>query len=110
MKFILNSNDEHAQDCSCSGATFARKAPSTRQVTRCCTTGNPTLKVAPGQRETHVNSYRRQTVHRGKVDQGVSELPRDHVNRPLDRNQKGLALKRLKSRMQKLNTTNIKLI
>ena len=37
-----------------------------------------------------MNSYRRQTVHRGKVDNGVSELPqgnelsRDHVNRPLD--------------------------
>ena len=29
----------------------------------------------PGQRKTHVNSYRRQTVHRGKVDPGVSKLP-----------------------------------
>ena len=60
-----------------------------RRVTRYCTTGNPPLEVAPGQRKTHVNSYRRQTVHRGKVDSGVSELPRgnelsrDHVNRPL---------------------------
>ena len=50
--------------------------------------GNPPLEDAPGQRETHVNSYRRQTVHRGKVDPRVSELPRgndlsqDHVNRP----------------------------
>ena len=49
---------------------------------------NPPLEVAPGQRKTHVNSYRRQTVHRGKVDPGVSELlwgnelSRDHVNRP----------------------------
>ena len=49
---------------------------------------NPPLEVAPGQRTTHENSYRRQTVHRGKVDPGVSELPRgnelsrDHVNRP----------------------------
>ena len=56
---------------------------------RCCTTGNPPREVAPGQRKTHVNSYRRQTVHRGKVDPGVSELPRgnelsrDHLNRPL---------------------------
>ena len=56
--------------------------------TRCCTTGNPPLEVAPGQRKIHVNSYRRQTVHRGKVDPGVSELPRgndfsrDHMNRP----------------------------
>ena len=59
-----------------------------RRVTRCCTTGNPPLEVAPGQRKTHVNSYRLQTVHRGKVDPEVSELPRgnelsrDHVNRP----------------------------
>ena len=51
--------------------------------------GNPPLEVAPGQRKAHVNSYRRQTVQRGKVDPGVSELPRgnelsgDHVNRPL---------------------------
>ena len=56
--------------------------------TRCCTTGNPPLEVAPGQRKTHMNSYRRQTMHRGRVDSGVSELPRgnelsrDHVNRP----------------------------
>ena len=56
--------------------------------TRCCITGNPPLEVAPGQRKTHVNSYMRQTVHRGKVNPGVSELPRgnelsrDHVNRP----------------------------
>ena len=48
------------------------------------------LEVAPGQRKTHMNSYRRQTMHGGKVDSGVSELPRgnelsrDHVNRPLD--------------------------
>ena len=39
-------------------------------------------------RKTHVNSYRRQTVHRSKVGPGVSELPRgnelsrDRVNRP----------------------------
>ena len=51
--------------------------------------GNPLLEVAPGQRETHVNSYRCWTVHRGKGDSGVSELPpgkelyRDHVNRLL---------------------------
>ena len=54
-----------------------------------CSTGNPPLEVALGQRKTHVNSYRCQTMHRGKVDPGVSELPRgnelsrDHVNRPL---------------------------
>ena len=65
-----------------------RKVTSARRVTQCCTAGNPPLEVASGQRKTHVNSYRRQTVHRGKVDPGVSELPRgnelsrDHVNRP----------------------------
>ena len=54
-----------------------------------CTTGNPPLEVVPGQRKTHVNSYRCQTVHRVKVDPGVSKLPqgnelsRYHVNRPL---------------------------
>ena len=53
-----------------------REVTSTRQVTQCCTTGNPPLEVALGQRKTHVNSYRRQTVHRGKVDPEVSELPR----------------------------------
>ena len=68
------------------------KVTSARRVTRCCTTGNPPLKVAPGQWKTHVNSYRCQTMHRGKVDPGVSELPRgdelsrDHVNRPLVQN------------------------
>ena len=51
---------------------------------------NPPLEVAPEQRKTHVNSYRRQTMHRGTVDPGVSELPQgnelswDHVNRPSD--------------------------
>ena len=46
------------------------------------------LEVAPGQWKTDVNSYRRQTMHRGNVDPGVSELPQgnelpqDHVNRP----------------------------
>ena len=58
------------------------------KVTWCCTTGNPPLEVAPRQGEIHVNSYRRKTMHRGKVDPAVSELPRgnelslDHVSRP----------------------------
>ena len=64
------------------------KVTSAKRVTWCCSTGNPPREVAPGQRKPHVNSYRRQTVRRGKVDPGVSELsrgiesPRDHVNRP----------------------------
>ena len=36
--------------------------------------GKTPLKIVPAQQK--------QTVHRGKVDPGVSELPRDHVNRP----------------------------
>ena len=54
--------------------------------------GYPVLQSASRrQPETHVNSYRRQTVHGGKVDPGVSELlrgnelSRDIVNRPLAR-------------------------
>ena len=47
--------------------------------------GNLPLEVTPGQGEIHVKSYRRQTMHRCKVDPGVSELPqgneqsRNHV-------------------------------
>ena len=37
--------------------------------------GNPLLEVAPGQRKTHVNSYKRQTVYRGKVDPGAMSCP-----------------------------------
>ena len=77
----------------CPGATFAfcshgEKLPRQGGLPGCWTTGNPSLEVALGQRKTHVNSYRRQTVRLGKVDPGVSELPqgnelsRDHVNRP----------------------------
>ena len=46
------------------------------------------LSKLPRGNEKHVNSYRHQTMHRGKVDPGVSELSqgnelsRDHVNRP----------------------------
>ena len=92
-KFILNINNEHAQDYSCPVATFAfcshgEKLPRqgglpgvVQQITRLS-------KLPRGNEKTHVNSYRRQTVHRGKVDPGVSELPRDnelsrdHVNKP----------------------------
>ena len=83
-KFIPNINNEHAQDYFCPGTTFAfcshgEKLPRqgwlpgvVQRVTR--------LSKLP--RKTHVNSYRRQTVHRGKVDPGGNELSRDHVNRP----------------------------
>ena len=47
-----------------------KKVTSSRRVTGCC---NPPLEVAPEKRKTHVNSYRRQTMHQGKVDPGVSE-------------------------------------
>ena len=72
-KFIPNIDNEHVQDCSCPGATFAfcshgKKLPRQGRFTRCWTTDNSPLEVAPGQRKTHVNSYRRQTVHQGKVD------------------------------------------
>ena len=59
-----------------------RKVTLARQNTGSCTTGNPRLKVALAQQNTHVNSCRHQTVYRGKIDPGVSELPRDHVNKP----------------------------
>ena len=50
--------------------------------------GLPASRSYPGATKTHLNSYRRQTVHRGKVYPGVIELPggnelsRDDVNRP----------------------------
>ena len=50
-----------------------RKVTSARRVTQCCTTGNPPREVAPGQRKTRVNSYRRQTMHRGKDDPGATK-------------------------------------
>ena len=85
-KIIVNINNEHAQDYSCPEQLLCfvqiRKVALARQNTRCCTTGNPRLKVALAEQNTHVNSCRHQTVYRGKVDPGVSELPRDHVNKP----------------------------
>ena len=88
-KFILNINNEHAQGYSFPVATFAFCSHGESYLGKAgCTTGKPPLQVAPGPGEIHVNSYRRQTMHRGKVDPGVSELPRgnelsrDYVNRP----------------------------
>ena len=94
-KFIPNINNEHAQDYSCPGVTFAfcsygEKLPWQGGLPGVVQRVTPPLIVAPGQLKTHVNSYRRQTMHRGKVDPGVNELPRgnelsrDHVNRPLE--------------------------
>ena len=71
MKFILNINNEHAQGYSCPRATVAFRSHG-EKLPRRCTTGNPPLEVAPGQRETHLNSYRRQKMHRVKVDPKVS--------------------------------------
>ena len=81
------------QDYSCPGATFAfcshgEKLPRQGGLSGVVPRVTRLAEVAPGQRKTHVNSYRRQTVYCGKVDPEVSELPRgnelsrDHVNRP----------------------------
>ena len=73
-KFILNVNNEHTQDYSCPGATFALCSHEEKL---------PRQGGLPG-----VVSYRRQTMRQGKVEPGVSELPpgnelsQDHVNRP----------------------------
>ena len=94
-KFIPNINNEHAQGYSCPGPTFefcslGEKLPRQGGLPGVVQRVTRLSEVVPGQRKTHVNSYRLQIVHRGKADPGVSELPRgnelsrDHVNRPLD--------------------------
>ena len=90
MKFILNINNEHAQDYSCRGEllrsvhmeeSYLSKAGLVQRVTRLS-------KLPRDNKNTSMHSYRRQTVHQSKVDPGVSELPWgnemhwDHVNRP----------------------------
>ena len=88
MKFILNIDNEHAQDYSCPGVTFAFCSHAEKLPRQGGLPGKTPLEVTPGQRKTYVNSNRRQSMHRGKVDPEVSELPwgnelsRDHVNRP----------------------------
>ena len=87
MKFIPNIDNEHAQDYSCPGTNFAScshgaKLPRQGGLLGVVQRETRLSKLPPGQRKTHVNSNRRQTVHRGKVDPGVSESPGDHVNRP----------------------------
>ena len=87
MTFILNVNNEHAQDYSSPRATLhsAHMEKSYLGKAR-LTTG---LEVAPGQRKAHVNSNRHQTVNRGKFNPGVTDfpqvkhLPQTHVNRSL---------------------------
>ena len=87
-EFIISINNEHVQDYSCPGVTFAFCSNGEKLPQQGGLPGNPPLEVTPGQRKTYVNSYRCQTMHRGKVDPEVSELPRgnqlsrDHVNRP----------------------------
>ena len=55
--------------------------------------GNPPLEAAPGQRKTRVNSYKRQIMHRGKVETVVSELPRGNdLSRDLVKSPKELML------------------
>ena len=86
-KFIPDINNEYAQDYSCPGVTFAFCSHGEKLPRQGRLPGNPPLEVTPGQRKTYVNSYKRQTMHRGKVDPEVSELPRgnelsrNHVNR-----------------------------
>ena len=61
-EFIPNVNNEHTQDYSFPGATFAFCSHEEKL---------PRQGGLPG-----VVSYRRQTMRRGKVEPGVSELPR----------------------------------
>ena len=56
-KFILNIKNEHAQDYSCPGATFAfcshgEKLPQQGGLPGVVQMGNAPLEVAPGQRKT----------------------------------------------------------
>ena len=88
MKFFLDINNEHAQDYSCPRATFAfcshiEKLPRqgglpgvVQRVTRLSKLprGNEKLICEQFQASDHAPRQSRP---------GVSELPRDHVNRPL---------------------------
>ena len=68
-KFILNINNEHAQDYSCPGATFAFCSHGESYLGKAgylvlyVQWVKKPLEVALGQGEIHVNSYRRQTMH-----------------------------------------------
>ena len=87
MKFIPNITNKHAQRYFCQEATVAsvcshgEKLPQQDGLPGVVQRW-PASRSCPGQRRPHVNSDRRQAVHRGKIDPGVDELPRDHVNRP----------------------------
>ena len=80
-EIILNINDKHMQDYCCPQATFALCSQGGKLRWQGRLLGvvqwvTPTSRSCPGaKRESHVNSYRHQTMHRGKVDPRVSELP-----------------------------------
>ena len=63
MKFIPNINNEHAQDYSCPGATFAFCSHGEELLRQDGLPSVVPLKVVQGQRKTHVNSYKGQTMH-----------------------------------------------
>ena len=89
MKFIPNINNEHgATFAFCShGEKFPRQGGLPGVVQRVAAS-----RSCPGATKNYVNSYRRQTMHRSKVDPEFSELPRGNelsrgqVNRPLGTN------------------------
>ena len=57
-KFIPNINNEHAQDYSCPGVTFAFCSHGEKLPRQGGLPSNPPLEVTLGQRKTYVNSYR----------------------------------------------------
>ena len=67
VKFLTNINNEHSQDYSYPGATFAfcshrEKLPGQRGLPGAVQHVTQPLKVALRQRKTHMNSNRHQTV------------------------------------------------
>ena len=59
-----------------------RKVTSARRVTRCCTTGNPPLEVAQGNKKLMWTITGVRPCTKAKLTPG-NELSRDHVNRGL---------------------------
>ena len=92
-KFIPNINNEQAQGYSCPRAIFAfcshgEKLPRQDGLPGVVQWVTRLSKLPQGNEKLMWTVNRRQTVQRGKVDAGVSELPRgnelsrNHVNRP----------------------------